>query len=158
MSTITLIATGHNEKGLCNSQELFKIIEQIDPDVIFEEIPPRQFEAVYAGTRQASLEVRAIKAYLQKCPDIYHYPVDLDIELTIENQIKSEIAGIPFICIDYCDEYKYLDLLIAYCSEKQGFPFLNSDRCSEIILRKKILEKEILEALRKDDRQRAMDQ
>src|SRR5436190_446949 len=157
MSTITLIATGHKENGLCNSHELFKIIEQISPDVIFEEIPPGKFEAVYAGTRQASLEVEAIKAYLQKYPDTYHYPVDLDIEQATEKQIKTEVDGIYFICKDYSPEYNYLDGLIPYWSEKYGFSFLNNDRCSEIISRKKVLEKQILDALRKDNNQRAMD-
>ena len=156
MSTITLIATGHKENGLCNSQELFKIIEQISPDVIFEEIPPGKFEAVYAGTRQASLEVEAIKAYLQKYPDTYHYPVDLDIEQATEKEIKKEVDGIYFICKDYSPEYNYLDSLIPYWTEKYGFPFLNNDRCSEILSRKKALEKQILNTLRKDKNQRAM--
>jgi hypothetical protein len=157
MSTITLIATDHKERGLCNPHELFKIIEQISPDVIFEEIPPRKFEAVYAGTRQDTLETKTIKVYLQKYPATHHYPVDLDIEQATEKQIESELDGIPFICKDYSPEYNYLDGLIPYWSKKYGFPFLNNDRCSEIISRKKVLEKQILDALRKDKRQRAMD-
>jgi hypothetical protein len=157
MSTITLIATGHKENGLCNSQELFKIIEQIRPDVIFEEIPPGKFEAVYAGTRQESLEVKSIKAYLQKYPDVHHYPVDLDIEQAIEKEIKFEVDGIPFICNDYSDEYNNLDRQMSHWKEFGGFPFLNSDQCSEIISRKKVLEKQILDALKKDKNQTAMD-
>ncbi len=157
MSNITLIATGHKENGLCNSNELFKIIEQISPDVIFEEIPPGKFEAVYAGTRQATLEVKTIKAYLQKYPTVHHFPVDLYIEQTAEKEIKTEVDGIAFICNDYSREYNYLSGLIPYCSEKYGFPFLNSDRCSELIFRKKVLEKQVLEALKKDNNQRAMD-
>jgi hypothetical protein len=157
MSNITLIATGHKEKGLCNANELFKIIEQMNPHVIFEEIPPGKFEGVYAGTRQASLEVKAIKAYLQKYPDVHHYPVDLDIEQEIEKEIKQDLGGLVFICHDYSDEYKYLDLLQANWSEKCGFLYLNNDQCSELILRKKVLEKEILDALKKDEKQMAMD-
>ena len=157
MSTITLIATGHQEKGLCNSHELFKIIEQISPEVIFEEIPPGKFEAVYAGTRQESLEVKTIKAYLQKYPDVHHYPVDLDIEQAIEKEIKFEVDGIPIICNHYHPEYNYLDRQMSHWKEFGGFPFLNSDRCSEIILRKKALEKEILNTLRNDKNHRAMD-
>lgn len=157
MSTITLIATGHKEKGLCNSDELFKIIEQINPDVIFEEIPPLKFEAVYAGTRKESLEIKAIKAYLQKYPDTHHYPVDLDIDETIEKEIKMEVDGVAFICNDYSHEYYILDDQISNGSEKYGFPFLNSDRCSESIFRKKVLEKQILDALKDDINQRAMD-
>lgn len=157
MSTITLIATVHKEKGLCNSHELFKIIEQISPNVIFEEIPPGKFEAVYAGTRQESLEVKTIKEYLQKYPDTHHYPVDLDIEQATEKEIKREVDGIPFICKDYSDEYNYLDGLLSLWSEKYGFPYLNNDQCSELILRKKVLEKQILDALKKDKNQTAMD-
>ena len=151
MPTITLIATGHKENGLCNTKELFKIIEKISPDVIFEEIPPGKFEAVYAGTRQASLEVEIIKAYLKRYPGVHHYPVDLDIEQATEKEIKQEVDGIAFICNDYSDEYHYLDGLLSLHSEKYGFPYLNSDRCSDLILRKKVLEKEILDALKQDE-------
>ena len=157
MSAITFVATGHTENGLCNSQELFKIIEQISPEVIFEEIPPGKFEAVYAGTRQTSLEVKAIKAYLQKYPDVHHYPVDLDIEQATEKEIKTEVDGIAFICNDYSREYNHLSGLMSHCSENHGFRFLNNDQCSELISRKKVLERQVLDALKKDHNQRNMD-
>ena len=38
MNNITLISTMHSEGGKCTSDELFKIIESIKPEVIFEEI------------------------------------------------------------------------------------------------------------------------
>ncbi len=132
-------------------------MENIGPAVIFEEIPPGKFEAVYKGTRQASLEVKAIKAYLQKYPDVHHYPVDLDIEEAMEKEIKSEVKGIPFICNDYLPEYNYLDCQMSHGQEFIGLPFLNSDRCSDIISRTKVLEKEILNKLRNDKNQRHMD-
>lgn len=157
MSSIILIATCHNEKGLCNPLELSKIIEHISPDVIFEEIPPSKFEAVYTGIRQESLEVKAIKSYLQKRPATPHYPVDLDIEQVIEKEIKFEVDGIPLICNHYHPEYNYLDRQMSHWKEFGGFTFLNSDRCSEIISRKKALEKQILNTLRNDKNQRAMD-
>jgi len=157
MSSITLIATTHTEKGLCNANELFKIIEQINPEVIFEEIPPGKFEAVYAGTRKASLEVKTVKAYLQKYPDVHHYPVDLDIEQATEKEIKQEVDGVAYICNDYSDEYHYLSGMISLQSEKYGFPYLNNDRCSELILRKKVLETQVLDALKRDKNQMAMD-
>jgi len=37
MQTITLISTLHEEKGNCNADELCKIIEKHNPDVIFLE-------------------------------------------------------------------------------------------------------------------------
>lgn len=157
MPTITLVATGHKEKGLCNANELYKIIEQICPDVIFEEIPPLKLEAVYSGTRQASLEVKAIKEYLQKYPGILHYPVDLDIDQATDKEIRREVDGMPFICNTYSEEYNYLDGLLSLQSEKYGFPYLNSDKCSDLIIRKKVLEKQVLEALKKDKNHTAMD-
>lgn len=157
MFTITLIATTHIEKGLCNSHELFKIIEQIRPEVIFEEIPPGKFEAVYAGTRQDSLEIRAIKSYLQKYPATHHLPIDLDIDQETEKQIKKDLQGFYLICNDYKPEYNFLASHIPYWSEVYGFPFLNGDRCSELLSRKKSLEKQILDTLRKDNNQRIMD-
>lgn len=157
MSHITLIATTHTEIGLCNSHELFKIIEKVNPDVIFEEIPPGKFEAVYAGTRQGTLETQAIKTYLQKYPATHHNPVDLDIEQPIEMEIRNEVCGIDFICKDYNTEYKYLSGLTHYWQEVHGFRYLNTDKCSELISRKKTLEREILEQLKKDKNHKSID-
>ena len=39
MFNIVLISTEHREFGNCNSDELCKILESINPDVIFEEEP-----------------------------------------------------------------------------------------------------------------------
>jgi hypothetical protein len=157
MSSITLIATGHKEKGLCNSHELFKIIEQISPDVIFEEIPPSKFEAVYAGTRQDSLEVKTIKAYLQKYPDVHHYPVDLDIDQEAEKQGRQEVYEMSSIFNHESHEYYHLSRLNTYWTEKSGFPYLNTERCSVLMLRKKNLETQVLEALKNDKSQTAID-
>lgn len=157
MANITLIGTTHKEKGLCNAHELFKIIEQISPEVIFEEIPPGKFEAVYAGSRRPSLEVTTIKAYLQKYPGVHHYPVDLDIDEENEKEIKRETDGIPLICNHYSSEYHYLSRLMTYREVCDGFTFLNSNQCGEIILRKKSLEQQVLDALKKDNNHKTMD-
>ena len=38
MYNITLICTAHKEVGKCNSVELYKIIEEFKPEIIFEEL------------------------------------------------------------------------------------------------------------------------
>lgn len=48
MYNITLIATIHSENGKCNSEELHKILENIKPDVIFDELPVH-FAEIYYG-------------------------------------------------------------------------------------------------------------
>jgi hypothetical protein len=157
MSTITLIATNHTEKELCNSNELFKIIEQIGPDIIFEEIPPGKFEAVYAGTRQDTLETQAIKPYLQKYPATYHYPVDIDIEQAAEKKIRNDLARIDFICNTNDTKYKKLSGQILYLQETYGFRFLNSDQFSELISIKKTLGRQILDKLKNDENHKIVD-
>jgi hypothetical protein len=157
VSSIILIATCHIEKGLCNSIELSKIIEQIHPDVIFEEIPPSKFEAVYAGRRHESLEIKAIKFYLQKYPDTAHHPVDLDIDQETEKQTKCDMQGFYKICKDYNSEYNFLDTNLYYWSIRYGFSYLNDNRCSELLSRKKSLEEQILFHLKNDTNQRALD-
>lgn len=157
MSHITLIATTHTEKGLCNSQELFKIMEQLNPDVIFEETPPIKFKGVYEGTRQSSVETQAIKLYIQKYPATPHFPVDMDIKHTSEIETRMEVYGIDYICNDYNPEYNYLSKLLIHWSITCGFRYLNTDKCSELIERKNVLEREILEKLRNDENQKTLD-
>ena len=39
MYNITLIGTIHSEHGKCNPDTLYKILEDINPEVIFDELP-----------------------------------------------------------------------------------------------------------------------
>jgi len=62
MYTITLICTTHSELGKSNSDELYKIIESICPDVIFEELPKTLNDRFYNGNQISDepLEVKCI--------------------------------------------------------------------------------------------------
>lgn len=62
---ITLLCTGHREDGECNEHELVTTLRAIDPEVFFEEIRPTDFESAYADESKWTLEMRAIKKYLQ---------------------------------------------------------------------------------------------
>jgi hypothetical protein len=48
MYNITVISTDHTESGKCNSDELYKIIKSINPEVIFEEMPNSLFKAMWS--------------------------------------------------------------------------------------------------------------
>ena len=143
---VTLIATGHNEQGVCNSNELYKIIERIAPEVIFEEVPPNKFAAVYEGTCEDSLETCAIKMYLKKYP-ILHFPVDMEIDDITKRRFREDLSKISFIFNDYSSEYNYLSNQLNFLSEQMGFSYLNSDQCRELLERKHFLEDEILQSL-----------
>lgn len=66
MIEIILIATVHRPKGNCNSIELYKVIEKINPDVIFEEQSPQNHNSIYLEQRNDTLETQCIKRFLQR--------------------------------------------------------------------------------------------
>ena len=75
---ITLISTRHENLGICNSDELYRIIENIKPEVIFEEMPPSNFDLYYNSKTRSNLESDTINKYIQNYK-IKHVPVDIDI-------------------------------------------------------------------------------
>ena len=143
MYNIIILATGHRESGICNSNELIKIIAQIAPDIIFEEVPPKKFDGVYKGSISDSLETKTIKRYLHKHA-IDHFPVDQDINQLIENRFRRDIKELDNIIGYHSPEYNDLSDQHAIMVEQYGFPYLNSDQCEELLERRRLLEEEIV--------------
>ncbi len=75
MYNITLVASRHVELGKCNAIELCKIIEKINPEIIFEEIPWEKYDAYYKEKSHYTLETKAINIYSQYY-QVKHIPVD----------------------------------------------------------------------------------
>lgn len=142
MHNITLIGTVHSENGKCNSDELYKIIETIGPEVIFEELSNDLFDRFYKGNQLSdeSLEIKCIKIYLQN-HNIKHIPVDIDVS---PNLSTSEIEYM-FNTFKKYDVYKKLDNEQNLLTAKDGFAYLNSNNCSELFEKKKITEKNLME-------------
>lgn len=149
MHRITLVATGHRPTGRCNPNELYKLIERVAPDIIFEEIPPNKFTPVYRGLLSDSLETFTIKKYLQNHP-IPHLPVDLEINESIEKPIRSSVSEMNDIFENSSKEYSDLTIQHFSLTERLGFEYLNSDDCCEILERKLHLEEEILKKIDDD--------
>lgn len=133
MKSITLICTRHEELGECNSNELYRIIESINPEIIFEEIPPSFFDKYYVDKSHSNLESNTINEYIKKYK-IVQVPVDSDdvpsdkffkelenVYRRIEGQI--DINGFNFK--NFTDQNRSL-------IEKYGFKYLNSIECSNI--------------------------
>lgn len=143
---ITLIATGHYEKGICNSIELCNIIERISPDVIFEEIPPNKFLALYEGLNSYSLEQKAIKMYLQKNP-IDHFPVDMNRDDITDEFFRNDYNFMSNIFRYHSAEYKKLSNEWSYQPAQLGFPYLNNQPCKKLLERKLFLEGELVQSI-----------
>ena len=76
MNEVIIISSFHKIHGKCNPDELYKIIEKIQPEIIFEELSNETFNFVYSnGYNPKTIEAITIKNYLRSFP-IRHFPVD----------------------------------------------------------------------------------
>lgn len=142
MHNVTLISTHHSELGECNSDELYKIIVSMSPDVIFEELTQDLFDRFYKEKQIAeeSLEVGSIKKYLQK-HNIRQIPVDIDAS---ENLTNAELKYM-FEAIKKYNVYKELEDEQYRMIIQDGFTYLNSKNCEELFEKRKVEENTILE-------------
>jgi len=123
--SIILISTVHKEIGKCNYYELYRIIESINPDVIFLEA----FENSYSKYHQMlfsqfedyqeRLEIKAIQAYSQN--HAFEYVPVLDIGLSDEFDKIIAIVSENTNYQKVLDNYTLLETV-------HGFQFLNSKK------------------------------
>jgi len=145
MYNITLISTHHREIGKCNSDELYKIIKAISPDVIFEELPTLAFDIVYKKIIQhpdEPLETKSIKRYLLD-HNITHIPVDLVADYNMPTKEMEDMLAM----FKTYDVYKNIEDEQYKMTERDGFTFSNSKRSLELIEEKKIAEKNLIESM-----------
>ena len=144
MHNITLVGTFHSELGKCNADELYKIIEQIKPDVIFEELTPYLYDILYNKgifDESAPLEFKCIWNYkLQH--NIKNIPVDIEVKSTFSNEIN-----VVFALFEKYDTYSEIVSEIKRKIESDRFDFLNSDEYSDLVEKQRSIERNILEEI-----------
>lgn len=129
MYNITLIGTRHEEEGICKSNELYKIFENINPDVVFEEIPPSYFEKYYISKTKRNLESDTVLKYIENY-NIQHIPIDSD-DVPPESFFKDleylyqRIEGLADI--NGFNYRKFSDKNTQYI-KTHGFLYTNSDK------------------------------
>lgn len=141
MCSITLLGTNHAENGLANSNELYRIIEKVNPEVIFEEIPPICFESYYITKKRSNLETETINLYLEKY-SIKHVPVDI---YNVSDSFFKNTAKVHEKVERKSRKYRQLIDENKYRTGKYGFKYLNSVDCEELQAE---LSKEILETVK----------
>ena len=124
MHKIIFVSTVHTEMGKCNSDELYKIIAQLKPDVIFLEALEETYSDYHKklfssfGQYHKKLEVRAIQQYSLYNEFDYVPLLDLGMSNAFENKYNLVVESAEF--------KKLLDGYNSLASE-QGFQFLNSE-------------------------------
>lgn len=130
MHKITLVCSTHREHGLCTAGELLKIVEAIQPEVIFEEIRPADFESFYKDGAQWSLEAQAIATYRQ-FNSLQQVPVDrYDIRPDLLIRMKADLDKVIDFVGRASKEYQLLDEEHAKNMAEHGFAYLNSNAFS----------------------------
>ncbi|WP_321937428.1 hypothetical protein [Paraburkholderia sp. J8-2] len=123
---ISLIGTVHAEHGRANVAELRTILERLQPDVIFAEIPTANL-ADYRDGSHGNLESAAVALYHERRP-VNVVPVDL-------NKPSDEFFGKAeemFKKVERTSpEYRRLMDQNSLDTRNHGFPYLNSDRCAQ---------------------------
>ena len=146
MHNISLIFTRHKEFGRCNSNELYKIIEKINPEIIFEELMLSIYNEIYKEKLQTTLETNAIKRYLQD-HNIEHIPVDTydrpkHYDRDIDTMYRRILNKGP-------ESYNY-KRLIDYqtaLTKQYGFDFLNSDQNDKVFEEFDLQKEQILNSI-----------
>lgn len=123
---ISLIGTVHTESGRANLAELRTILERLQPDVIFAEIPTANL-ADYLDGSHGNLESAAVALYCKRRP-VNVVPVDLnkpsdEFFRKSEEMFKKVERTSP--------EYRRLMDQNSLDTRDHGFPYLNSDRCAQ---------------------------
>lgn len=138
MYNITLLSSFHKNLGKCNPYELYKIIKEINPEIIFEELSFDTFSFVYSDCyTPITVEAITIKKYLKNCP-IKHFPVDTyPINETDLFNGADEIAKRSKEYVKLWNEQ--VSLITNY-----GYDFLNSNTCIELLDKIRVVEEKVL--------------
>jgi hypothetical protein len=141
MSRVTIISTEHSEFGNCNSDELFKIVESIKPEVIFEEEPnDDKYYSYYSDVNSfKSLEIQTIIKYKFN-HDIIHIPVDKNM-----NEYAS-LYALDLLTKKFNQHHDYKQIIKKHCSlrDNYGFEYLNYKKCSDLFEQKRLIQEEII--------------
>ena len=121
---ITLIGTVHIENGFANVRALSSVLEHLQPEVIYAEIPAAKLQCYVDGSH-GNLESTAVSQYLKTHSTIV---LPVDVEAPIDDfffeseEMFKKIERTSFV---------YRNLLDQHHSDTRndGFVYLNSTRC-----------------------------
>jgi hypothetical protein len=131
MYNITIIFSMHIQIGECNSNNLYNIIVQENPEIIFEEFDILRTEdeyyrnGHYKNKKESSLETIAIMNYLEKF-NVKYVPVDTYDVKYFPTEMYKEIS------IANPDYDKVFSENIIKAGQK-GFQYLNSIDCYNLL-------------------------
>jgi hypothetical protein len=135
----------HKEIGKCNSKELYDIVERENPEIIFEEFDISRTDDEYYKNGHyknqdiCSVETTTIMKFLEN-HQVIHIPVDTYNVTDFPEDIYPKISNAS-------EEYSNLVKMNFMLSCQQGFSYINSLECSNLLEKIHILEEEVVKQL-----------
>lgn len=126
MNRVFVIGTVHADSGLANASALLSILERINPEVIFLEMPPAALADHFNGKR-SNLETTAASRY-RASHRVTLVPVDLP---TPTPDFFTNNAELHRRVERTSRDYRRLMDRNSLATMEGGFPYLNSDLCSQ---------------------------
>lgn len=125
MNRVSLVCTVHVESGQANVSELCAILEGIQPEVIFLEVPPEAFHDYYENCSRENLESKAVRQY-REGHRVKLVPVDLQIQSSdfSDDNNRYLFRRVEAESREYC---RLVDSNSANQRDR-GFPYLNSEQ------------------------------
>jgi len=121
---VSLVGTLHEEAGLANVAELQTILERLQPEVIFLELPSAVLDEFLNGTR-VNIESTAVRLYRES-----HRVELVPVDRAEPSGNFSRSTRDLFKAIDRASpNYRRLMDRQSLDTRVGGFPYLNSDRC-----------------------------
>ena len=124
MNTISLISTTHRGNGLANSKNLYSILQNINPELVFIELPPNQYADYFTKYTLRTLESDAINTFRKHNK----------LETILVDSVAPD-AGmfkeIDFLFENIHNNSQYLDGILGHIHQftcQYGFPYLNSNK------------------------------
>ena len=132
----------HLEIGKCNSNELFSIIENENPEIIFEEFDIDRINDEYYKNGHykyqngSTVETFAVMNYLERNKIVY-IPVDTHDVTYFPGAMYKKISKAN-------EEYTELFKRNIILASEQGFPYLNSIECCDLMEKMHSIEVEVI--------------
>ncbi|KEZ94466.1 hypothetical protein [Nonlabens ulvanivorans] len=139
MSTLIILGTAHSEVGVCTSEELYKIIEKINPQVVFCEISPEKLSRFVKRTDIVTPEMEVIKRLIKEKP-IEIVPIDVN-----EDPFDKRLEAMFSLINRKMKVYSNANNKLLNETYVKGLPFLNSPDSDKIFRDKNSMEKHFID-------------
>lgn len=142
MSTLTVLGTAHSEGGACTPEELYKIIKEISPEVIFCEASHEKLPKMLKATHIDSPEMNVIRRLIKEesCEIV---PVDVN-----EDPFDKRLEAMFSLFKRKMKVYSNANNMLLNETHSKGFTFLNSVDSDRIFRDKNSMEKFFVEKVK----------